>query len=160
MKRARFILVAVLAIASIVVAFQAYFVNSTTTPALSFAPSSSGKISYPNPVNPNVTLTALLTSTMVSPTCALSSHPCAMSGGALYYITVNGVNYRLIFPVSMKLPINGLRIMVTGTYVTPSTYQSSQWTPELYFGGDIYVISYSYVSPYLSILQRIPPSSV
>jgi hypothetical protein len=83
-----------------------------------------------------------------------------MSGGALYYITVNGVNYRLIFPVSMKLPINGLRIMVTGTYVTPSTYQSSQWTPELYFGGDIYVISYSYVSPYLSILQRIPLSSV
>lgn len=132
--------------------------NSTTTPALSFAPSS-GNISYPNPANPNVTLTGLLTSTVVSPTCALSSHPCAMSGGALYYITLNGVNYRLIFPASMKLPISGLHIMVTGTYVTPSTYQSSQWTPELYFGGDIYVISYSYVLPYPFILERISLSS-
>jgi hypothetical protein len=160
MKRARFILVAVLAIASIVVAFQAYFVNSTTTPALSFAPSSSGKISYPNPVNPNVTLTGPLTSTVVSPTCVLSSHPCAISGGTLYYITVNGVNYRLIFPASMKLPISGLHIMVTGTYVTPSTYQSSQWTPELYFGGDVYVMSYSYVFTYPFILLRMPLSYV
>jgi hypothetical protein len=45
----------------------------------------------------------------------------------------------------MKPPINGLQIIVTGTYVTPSTYQSNQYTPRLSFGGDIYVISYSYV---------------
>ena len=72
-----------------------------------------------------------------------------MSAGSLYYITVNGVNYRLIFPSSMKLPVKGLRIMVTGIYVTPSTYQANEWTPQLSFTGDIYVISYFYVSPYI-----------
>jgi len=158
-KRVKLILASALAIVSIVLAFQAYFVNSTRTPVLSFAPSS-GNISYPNPVNPNVTLTGLATSTVVSPTCALSSPPCALSGGALYYITVNGVNYRLIFPSSMKLPISGLHIMVTGTYVTPSTYEPSQWTPEVYFGGDIYVMSYSYVFTYPFMLLPILPSSV
>jgi hypothetical protein len=66
--------------------------------------------------------------------------------GTLYYITIDGVNYRLIFPASIKPPINGLQIIVTGTYLTPSTYQSNQYTPQLYFRGDIYVISYSYVS--------------
>lgn len=148
-KRAKPILTAVLAFAIIVIAFHAYSVNSITRPAPAFAPSPSGSPSYPNPVNRNVTLTGPVASTVVSPTCALSNHPCAMSGGSLYYITVNGVNYRLIFPASMKLPTNGLHIMVTGTYVTPSTYQSSQWTPKLSFGGDIYVISYSYIFPYV-----------
>jgi len=64
--------------------------------------------------------------------------------GTVYYITINGVNYRLIFPASMKPPTNDLPIIVTGSYVTPSTYQSNQYTPQLYFRGDIYVTSYSY----------------
>ena len=137
-----------LTIAIIVVAFQAYSLNSKPqTSTLSFSPSSNPN--YPNPVNPNVTFTGVLTSTVVSPTCALNNPPCAMSAGSLYYITVNGANYRLIFPASMKLPIKGLHIMVVGTYVTPSTYQATQWTPQLSFRGDIYVISYTYVFPYV-----------
>jgi hypothetical protein len=70
-----------------------------------------------------------------------------MVAGSLYYITVNGVNYRLIFPASMKLPIAGAQILVTGVYVTPSTYQASQWASQVSFRGDIYVIKYSYVFP-------------
>jgi len=133
------------------VTFYAYSLDSRTTPTATLFSSASPESgeNYPNPVNPNVTLTGVLTLTMVSPTCALANPPCAMSAGSLYYITVNGVNYRLIFPSSMKLPVKGLRIMVTGTYVTPSTYQASQWTPQMSFTGDIYVISYSYVSPYI-----------
>jgi hypothetical protein len=148
MVRGKFILAAVLAIAIVVVAFQAHPLNSRLpTSTLSFSPSSN--VNYPNPTNPNVTLTGVLTLTVVSPTCALNKPPCAMSSGSLYYITVNGANYRLIFPPSMKLPINGLHVMVTGTYVTPSTYQTNQWTPELFFRGDIYVIAYSYAFPYI-----------
>jgi hypothetical protein len=152
MKRAKFLLIAVPAIALIIVAFQAYSLDSRTTPTstLFSSPSpGSGGGNYPNPVNPNVTFTGVLTSTVVSPTCALSNPPCAMSAGTLYYITVNGLNYRLIFPASMKLAINGVHIMVTGTYVTPSTYHSNQWTPQLFFAGDVYVMSYSYISPYI-----------
>ena len=100
---------------------------------------------YSNDTNQTLTLTGPITTTAVSPMCALYSNPpCAMSIGTLYYITISGVNYRLIFPTSMKPPTNGLRIVVTGTYVTPSTYQSNQYTPALYFRGDIYVTSYSY----------------
>lgn len=154
MKRAKFILVAVLAIALTAVAFQAYSLDSRTTATSTLfsspAPSSgSGGGNYPNPANPNITFTGVLTSTMVSPTCALNNPPCAMSAGALYYVTVNGANYRLIFPASMKLPIKGLHIMVTGTYVTPSTYHANEWTPMLSFAGDVYVISYVYVFPYI-----------
>jgi len=136
-----------LTVAIIVVAFQAYSPNSKPqTPTLSFSPSVNSN--YPNPVNPNVTFTGVLTSKVVSPTCALNNPPCAMSAGSLYYITVNGVNYRLILPPTMKPPKNGLQIMVTGTYVTPSTYQATQWSPQLSFRGDIYVTSYTYVFPY------------
>jgi hypothetical protein len=139
MRRTKLILVAVLAVTLIVVEFQAYSLDSRKTPTatLFFSPSSSSRGNYPNPANPNVTFTGVLTSTVISPTCALNTPPCAMSAGTLYYVTANGVNYRLIFPASMKLPINGFHIMVTGTYVTPSTYHANQWTPQLSFAGDI-----------------------
>jgi len=150
MKTAKRNLVVVLTIALVVVTFYAYSLDSRTTPTSTlFSSPSPSSGNYPNPINPNVTLTGVLTLTMVSPTCALNNPPCAMSAGSLYYITVNGVNYRLIFPSSMKLPVKGLRIMVTGIYVTPSTYQANEWTPQLSFTGDIYVISYFYVSPYI-----------
>ena len=145
MRRGRFIVGAVLVSAIVVVAFQAYLLSSLTS-SLASSPSFSPSNNYPNPSNPTLTLTGPVTTTAVSPMCALYANPpCALSIGTLYYITINGVNYRLIFPASMKPPINGLQIIVTGTYVTPSTYQSNQYTPRLSFGGDIYVISYSYV---------------
>jgi hypothetical protein len=134
-----------------IVAFQASSIHSTTrkTSSLSFAPGPNGQISYPNPINKNVTVVGAMTSSIVSPACSLSTPPCAISDSPLYYITVNGWNYRLIFSNSTKIPLNHAIIMVTGVYVTPSTYQASQWTPQIYFHGDIYVITYSYVSPYI-----------
>jgi len=43
----------------------------------------------------------------------------------------------------MKPPTNDANIIVTGTLVMPSTYQTYQYTPQLSFRGDIYVSSYS-----------------
>ena len=92
-----------------------------------------------------MTWTGRFTAKAVSPMCAVYSNPpCAVWVGTLYYMTIDGANYRLIFPASMKPPTNGLPITVTGTYVTPSTYQSNQYTPQLFFRGDLYVTTYSY----------------
>jgi len=144
MRRGRFILGAVLVSAIVVVAFQAYLLSSLTS-SLASSPSFSPSNNHPESTNPTLTLTGPIRTTAVSPMCALYSNPpCAMWIGTLYYITIDGANYRLIFPASMKPPKNGLQIIVTGTYVTPSTYQSNQYTPQLSFRGDIYVTSYSY----------------
>ena len=150
MRPTKYVLAAIVVIALMVVAFQVSSIHSTTKPlTLSFAPGATGGVNYPNPINKNVTVTGTMTSSIVSPACSLSTPPCAISNSPLYYITVNGWNYRLIFPNSTKLPLNHANIMVTGVFVTPSTYQASQWTPQIYFRGDIYVITYSYVSPYI-----------
>jgi hypothetical protein len=45
--------------------------------------------------------------------------------------------------------MNGARIIITGVFVTPSSFHPNQWTPQIYFRGDIYVLSFSYASPYL-----------
>jgi hypothetical protein len=133
-----------------IAAFQVSIHSSTTKPStLSFAPGPAGQINYPNPINKNVTVAGIMTSASVAPACSLSTPPCAISNSPLYYITVNGWNYRLIFPNSTRIPLNHANIMVTGEFVTPSTYPTTQWTPAIYFRGDIYVISYSYVSPYI-----------
>jgi hypothetical protein len=143
MRRGRFILGAVLVSAIVVVAFQAYLLSSLTS-SLASNPSFSPSNNYPSSTNPPVTLTGPITTTVVQPMCAVYANPpCAAWVGTLYYITIDGVNYRLIFPASMKPPINGIQITVTGTYVTPSTYQSYQYTPLLSFRGDIYVTSYA-----------------
>jgi len=137
MRRGRLILGAVLVSAFVVVAFQAYLLTSLTSRSLSFSPLN-------NDSNPTLTLTGPITATPVSPACALYANPpCAAWVGTLYYITFDGANYRLIFPASIKPPTNGANIIVTGTLVMPSTYQSYQYTPPLSFRGDIYVTSYS-----------------
>ncbi len=153
MRTVKGVIAAAIVIGLMIVAFQAYSIfSASTAPSTqsnqSFAPSP-GDISYPNPLNPNVTLVGTMTSLSVAPVCSLSNPPCAISNHPLYYITVNGVDYRLVFPNSTKLPQNNARISVTGVFVTPSTYQASQWTPQMYFRGDIYVTSYTYVSPYI-----------
>jgi len=153
-KKARYILAAVMVIAFIAAAFAVaiYSSNSATNQTLAspaFGPGleTSGP-NYPNPIHQNVTLTGSVTTSVVSPACKLSSPPCAIADSPLYYITVNGWNYRLIFSNSTTVPMNHASISVTGVFVTPSTYKSSQWTPQMQFHGDIYVIAYSYVSPY------------
>jgi hypothetical protein len=153
-KRARYILAAVLVIAFIAVAFAVAIYSSNSgenemlsSPAFGPGLETSGP-NYPNPINQNVTLSGVMTSSVVAPTCALSSPPCAIADSSLYYITVNGRNYRLIFSNSTQLPMNHAHISVTGVYVTPSTYKSNLWDPQMRFQGDIYVISYNYLSPY------------
>ena len=149
MHRAKYALAAALAIALTIVAIQAYSMKpSATVQSTAFAPGPANGINYPNPISQNVTLPGVMTSAVVAPVCALSNPPCAISNSPLYYITVNGVNYRLIFSNSTKVPSNRSRILVTGVFVTPSTYPASQWTPQISFRGDIYVITYTYLSPY------------
>jgi len=149
-RRTKYVLATVLVLGWMIVAFQASSAHLTTKhfPTLSFAPPSADQINYPNPINKNVTVVGTMTSSIVTPTCALSTPPCAIANSPLYYITVNGWNYRLIFSNSTKLPLNHAHIMVTGIFVTPSTYQATQWMPEMSFRGDIYVTAYSYESPY------------
>ena len=151
MQRTKYILAAALVMGLMIVAFQVASLHPTptNTAEMSFAPGPSQQINYPNPINKNVTIAGTMTASFVAPTCSLSAPPCAIANSPLYYLSVNGWNYRLIFPSSTKLPLNHAQISVTGVYVTPSTYQASQWTPQMYFRGDIYVTSYTYVSPYI-----------
>jgi hypothetical protein len=148
-KRARYILASVLVIALIAVAIAIYSSNSVAKQTLS-SPSfgialASASINYPNPIARNVTVTGVMTASVVAPACQLANPPCAIADSSLYYITVNGANYRLIFPNSTQPPLNHANIIVTGVFVTPSTYQSNLWNPQMQFRGDIYVISYYYV---------------
>ena len=148
MQRTKYVLAGAVVIGLMIVAFQVSSAHSTSL-ELYFAPRPNDGITYPNPLSKNVTVVGTMTSSIVSPTCSLSTPPCAIANSPLYYITVNGWNYRLIFPNSTKLPMNHANIMVTGVFVTPSTYQASKWLPQMYFLGDIYVITYSYTSPYI-----------
>jgi len=150
-ERSKYILGALLSISLIAVTFQASAVHASTATntSLFFAVPIPAQVNYPNPINKNVTIAGTMTSSVLAPVCSLASPPCAVANSPLYYITVNGWDYRLIFSNSTKLPLNHSNIMVTGVYVTPSTFQANQWTPQMYFKGDIYVITYSYVSPYV-----------
>jgi len=145
-RQTKYALMAVVAITLVLIVFRSS--QTTVPPNTAFAPSTSGSIIYPNPISQNVTLTGVMTSAQVAPACSLSNPPCAISDSPLYYITVNGWNYRLIFSNSTTIPLNRSDIMVTGVFVTPSSYEATQWTPHMYFRGDIYVIAYAYASPY------------
>jgi hypothetical protein len=142
------VLAIVLVFGILTVAFGVYAITSSTVSHSTqlFAPGPNG-INYPNPISQNVTVYGVMTSSVVSPACALSTPPCAISDNPLYYITVGGWNYRLIFPNSTKPPLNHSHLIVTGVFVTPASYVASQWTPQISFRGDIYVISYSYIFP-------------
>jgi len=149
LRQIRPILATILAIGLIILIFQAYSFTSRTTssPTTAFAPGPQD-ISYPNPINQNVTVYGVMTAAVVSPACAFTAPRCAVADAPLYYINSNGWNYRLIFPNNTKIPLNHSRIIVTGIYVTPSAYKASDWLPQMYFRGDIYVVTYSYISPY------------
>jgi len=101
---------------------------------------------YPNPGHTNVTLIGSMTGLTINPTCGYLNPPCAIAAAPLYYIEVYGTNdkIRLIFPNATVIPVNGAHLIVTGMYVTPSTYKPNQWSPAMTFQGDLYVRSYSY----------------
>jgi len=106
---------------------------------------------YPNPDTGNITVLGTIGTYTLAPACSLSSPPCAITQTTIYYVTVNGRNYRLLFQNRTSVPdlLLGSSAVVTGSYVTPSTFKANEWTPVLYFYGDIYVklITYYHILP-------------
>jgi len=100
----------------------------------------------PNPRGYNVTVLGVMKASEVDPTCALSTPPCAITPTSIYYVVVNGRNYRLIFSNNTFIPANvtGTNVVITGAYVTPSSFNADQWTPSITFYGDIYVFKVTF----------------
>jgi len=88
----------------------------------------------------NVTVLGVIKASTVAPACSLSNPPCTIPETSVYYVIVNARNYRLIFSNTTEPPdVMSAHVIVTGLYITPSTFQASQWVPSLFFYGDIYV---------------------
>ena len=93
------------------------------------------------PIHENVTTRGTLKVLTLTPTCSLTINPCSYPDTQIFYVVVNGRNYRLILPDTVQIPASlaGSSVGVTGLFVTPSTFQANQWIPRLFFTGDIYV---------------------
>ena len=151
MIREKYLVAAFVIIAFTLVAFpyyQAYNLQSSktdrepaSTPSREASPSFSTR-----PSGVNVTILGVMKASVVAPTCSLSNPPCAISPTSIYYVVVNGRNYRLIFPNSTLVPGNvmGSNVVITGLYITPSTFNVDEWTPSISFYGDIYVQKVTY----------------
>ena len=149
MRRERYVIAAIVIIAFTIVAapyYHAFDLRSSTAanqnqPALSppLVPNPSYGSSKPTGVN--VTVLGVMKASVIAPTCSLSNPPCAILDTSIYYVVVNGRNYRLIFQNASSIPANvaGANVVITGLYVTPSTFNPDQWTPVISFYGDIYV---------------------
>ena len=93
------------------------------------------------PIHENVTVLGTLKVLTLAPTCSLAVNPCSNPETQIYYVVVNGRNYRLISLDKVQIPpsLAGSNVVVSGLFVTPSTFQADQWIPPLFFFGDIYV---------------------
>lgn len=150
MRREGYVIVAIVIIAlTIIIApyYHAFELRSSTVvsqnqPALSppMVPNPSDG-SGAKPTGVNVTVLGVMKSSVIAPTCSLANPPCAILDTSIYYVIVNGRNYRLIFQNASSIPANvaGQNVVITGLYVTPSTFNADQWTPVISFYGDIYV---------------------
>jgi hypothetical protein len=159
MRRERYVIVAIVIIALTIVTvpYHAFDLRSSTAvsqnqPALSppMVPNPSYGSGAKLP-GVNVTVLGVMKASVVAPTCSLSNPPCAILDTSIYYVVVNGRNYRLIFQNASSIPANvaGANVVITGLYVTPSTFNPDQWTPVISFYGDIYVqkANYFYMLP-------------
>ena len=103
------------------------------------------------PLGMNVTVIGTIGTYTLAPACSLTNPPCAITETVVYYVTVNGRNYRLLFQNRTLVPdpLLGSYAVVTGLYITPSTFRANDWTPVLDFYGDIYVqvITYFHTLP-------------
>ncbi len=148
MSRAKYTLVVVSIITLAVAALaysQVYQADSGQRQLVS-SPSFGPRPPGLNPTGVNVTVMGILRGSSVVPSCSLSNPPCAEVNTPIYYVVINGWNYRLIFPNSTEPPdVMGQRVLVTGLFLTPSSYDTAQWTPSLYFYGDIYVQTIIYL---------------
>jgi len=118
----------------------------------SLSPNAAAASSTTKPYGVNVTVLGTIGIYTVAPVCSLSNPPCAITSTEVYYVTVNGRGYRLVFPNATMVPqaLVGSYVVVTGLFVTPSTYRADQYTPHLQFYGDIdvQVISYFHTLPH------------
>ena len=150
MTRERYAVAAILIIALTIVAiplYNAYELRTSTVVIQSAPPQPNDDNGFPpNPHGYNVTVLGVMKASQVDPACALSTPPCAISPTSIYYVVVNGRNYRLIFSNNTFIPANvtGTNVVVTGAYVTPSTFNADQWTPSITFYGDIYVFKVTF----------------
>jgi hypothetical protein len=98
----------------------------------------------------NVSVIGTLKVLKLAPACSLAVTPCSTPATQIFYVVVNGRNYRLIQPSSMNIPesLTGSSVVVSGLYVTPTTFQANQWVPPLFFFGDIYVRTIWYFKAY------------
>jgi hypothetical protein len=91
------------------------------------------------PIHENVTVLGTLEVLTLAPTCGLAVNPCSSPETQIFYVVVNGRNYRLILSDPIPAILAGSSVVVAGLFVTPSTFQADQWIPQLFFFGDIYV---------------------
>ena len=52
----------------------------------------------------NVTVLGTIKASTVAPACSLSNPPCTIPETSIYYVVVNGRNYRLVFSNTTELP--------------------------------------------------------
>ena len=149
MTREKYVAAAIVIIALAIVAvpyYNAYELRNRP-PLVSSPPFNPNDNSFPpNPYGYNVTVLGVIKASQVAPACALSNPPCAISPTSVFYVVVNGRHYRLIFSNDTFVPANvtGTNVVVTGSYVTPSTFNADQWTPPITFYGDIYVFKVTF----------------
>ena len=93
------------------------------------------------PIHENVTVLGTLKVLTLAPTCSLAVNPCSNPETQIFYVVVNGRNYRMILSDKVRVPASlaGSSVVVSGLFVTPSAFQADQWVPPLFFFGDIYV---------------------
>jgi hypothetical protein len=148
--------VAIMAVAFVVMA-AAYSYNLATPKQAAARPEVVGalppSIGVGGGVQPryqNVSVIGTLKVLRLAPACSLQIKPCSTPASQIFYVVVNGRNYRLIPPFSMNIPesLTGSSVVVSGLYVTPSTFQADQWVPPLFFFGDIYVRTIWYFRAY------------
>jgi hypothetical protein len=115
--------------------------NSIVKPLVLNAPPSVGVGGGIQPIHENVTVLGTLKVLTLAPTCSLAVNPCSNLETQIFYVVVNGRNYRLILADKMQISpsLAGSSVVVSGLFVTPSTFQADQWVPALFFFGDIHV---------------------
>jgi len=114
--------------------------NSMAKPNILAASPSVGVGGGIQPIHENVTVLGTLKALILAPTCSLAVNPCSNPETQIYYVVVNGSNYRLILSGKVQIPasLTGSSVVVSGLFVTPSAFQANQWVPSLFFFGDIY----------------------
>lgn len=124
--------------------------KSAVNPQVMAAPPTVGVGGGLQAAHQSVSVIGILKVLTLAPTCSLAVNPCATPATQIFYVVVNGRNYRLIPSNTVPIPASlaGSNVVVSGLYVTPSTYQADQWVPPLFFFGDIYVRAIWYFNMY------------